>query len=308
MMPFAHILLPLDGTETAERVIPVVRGLADAQATRITLLHVLERAAPARKHGERHLQDAGAAEAYLRDLAARAFAGHAQVDWHTHDDAVTDLVASLVDHTRELRPDLVVMSAHGNQWWKEWLQGNLARRWLHAAAGPAQARVPILLVQPDASGRVVFPFRGILVPLDGSEAHEQGLEPAARLAGQLRIPMLLFTAIAPNASVRGKQGAAAALLPRATEEVLRIAEQEASAHLEDHVLLLRAAGLEAAGRVERVEPAKGIAETALAVNADLIVLGTHALTATGAFWAGSVTPRVLQTAHASFLLAPGSDG
>ena len=308
-MTFAHILLPLDGTEMAERVIPVARGLADAQATRITLLHVLERAAPARRHGERHLREAEAAEAYLRELAARAFAGQAHVDWHTHGDKVANLASSLVEHAGEFRPDLVVMCAHGNQWWQEWVGGNLAQRFLHAAASRslAEARVPILLVQPDAQGRVVFPFRRILVPLDGSDAHERGLSPAAKLAGHLRIPVLLFTAIAPNASVRGRRGAAAAFLPRATAEVMRIAEEEATLHLEGHVRALRAAGVDAAGRVARVEPVAGIVATAAEVSADLIVLGTHARAATGALWEGSVTPRILQKAHTSFLLAPGSD-
>jgi nucleotide-binding universal stress UspA family protein len=306
---FAHILLPLDGTETAERVIPVARGLADAQETRITLLHVLERAAPARKHGESHLRQAEAAEGYLRELALRAFAGHTQVDWHTHSDAVSNLVSSLVEHAGEFRPDLVVMCAHGNQHWKEWLRGNLAQRFLHAAAAGslAEARVPILLVQPGSHGRVVFPFRRILVPLDGSDAHEQGLVPAAKLARHLGIPVLLFTAVSASASVRGRQPAASRLLPRATDEVLRIAEAEAAAHLEVHVRDLRAAGIDAAGRVARSEPATAIVSTAAEVKADLIVLGTHGLTATGAFWAGSVTPRILQSARTSFLLAPSSD-
>jgi nucleotide-binding universal stress UspA family protein len=308
-MTFTHILLPLDGTAMAERVIPAVRGLADPNETRITLLHVIEQAAPARKHGERHLREAAAADAYLRDLAARAFAGFARVDCHMHGDAVHNLPASLLEHTQEFRPDLVAMCAHGHQWWKERLHGNLAQQLLHASARLAHhaAHVPVLLVQPDADGRVGFPFRRILVPLDGSDAHEQGLAPAAKLATRLGIPIVLFTAISADASVRGRRDAAAALLPRATEEVLRIAEEEAAVHLERHVRELRAAGVEASGRVVRVEPAAGIVATAAELGADLIVLGTHALSATSAFWAGSITPRILQKAHASFLLAPSAD-
>jgi nucleotide-binding universal stress UspA family protein len=308
--PFAHILLPLDGTAMAERVVPVARALADAQQTRITLLHILERGAPEHKHGEPHLREAPAAEAYLRELAGRCFADHARVDWHTHGDPVRDLVASMVEHASEFRPDLVVMCAHGNERWKRWWMGNLAQRLLHAAARRSlvAARVPILLVQPDTRGQVAFPFHRILVPLDGSDAHEQGLAPAAQMARQLGIPLLLFTALSARASVRGTKSAAAALLPRASEEVLRIAEAEAAAHLQVHVEELRASGVDAAGRVARVEPAQGIVETAAEVNADLIVLGTHALTAANAFWSGSVTPRVLQSARSSFLLAPGSDG
>jgi len=309
-MTFTHILLPLDGTAMAERVIPVARGLADARATRITLLHVLEHAAPARKHGELHLREASAAETYLRSLAERAFAGHAQIEWHTHDHGVRDLPASLAEHAQEFRPDLVVMCAHGNQWWRGWLRGNLAQRFLRHAVrkSGAEARVPILLVQPDARGRIVFPFRRILVPLDGSDAHEQGLDPMAKIATGLRIPVLLYTAIAPGASIRGRKGTITTLLPRTTEEVLRLAQAQAAAHLDVHVRELRAAGIEVAGRVAREEPASGIVRTAAEVNADLIVLGTHAWTATGALWATGVTSRVLQTAQTSFLLAPGSDG
>jgi nucleotide-binding universal stress UspA family protein len=201
------------------------------------------------------------------------------------------------------------MCAHGKQWWRDWLRGNLAQQLLHACArlSLGQAQAPVLLVQPDADGRVAFPFRRILVPLDGSDAHEQGLAPAAKLATHLGIPILLFTAISAGASVRGKQGTTAALVPRATQEVLRIAEEEAAAHLERHVRELRVAGVDAAGRVARVEPAAGIVATAAEAKADLIVLGTHALSATSAFWAGSITPRILQTAHTSFLLAPGAD-
>jgi nucleotide-binding universal stress UspA family protein len=308
-MKFTHLLLPLDGTQMAERVIPVARGLAESGAARITLLHVLEYAAPERKHGERHLREVAAAEAYLRGLAARELAGVPHVDFHVHDEAVRDVAASLAEHVQDLAPDLVVMCAHGNQWWKEWLQGNLARRALHAYTrrSLAEARVPVLLVQPGADGRVAFPFHRILVPLDGSNAHEQGLVPAAKLAIQLQIPMVLFTAISPGASLRGSHAAATAFLPRTSQEVLRIAEEEAAAHLEGQVRDLRAAGVDATGRVARVEPARGILQTAEEVKADLIVLGTHALSATQAFWARSVTPRILQMAHTSFLLALGRD-
>jgi nucleotide-binding universal stress UspA family protein len=93
--------------------------------------------------------------------------------------------------------------------------------------------------------------------------------------------MLLFTAIPPADALQGKDSATAAFLPRATEEVLRLAEKEAA------------------------RPAEGVLATAREMHSDLIVIGTHALSATQAFWSASVTPKILHQAHASFLLAPG---
>jgi len=54
---FQHLLLPLDGTAMAERVIPVARGLVQGSDARITLLHVIERLAPKERHGQAHLQN-----------------------------------------------------------------------------------------------------------------------------------------------------------------------------------------------------------------------------------------------------------
>jgi nucleotide-binding universal stress UspA family protein len=304
---FQHLLLPLDGTAMAERVIPVARGLAQASGARITLLHVIERSAPKQRHGQAHLRDKASAEAYLRALVVREFPSLPGVDWHVHDEAVGNVAESLALHAREFQPDLVVMCAHGKQWWKDRLRGNLAQQLLHALKhlSPNKTRVPVLLVQPDQRGHVDYPFHHILVPMDGADEHEQGLQPAAQLALQLKIPMLLFTAIPPADALKGKDSATAALLPRATEEVLRLAEQEAARHLTVHVRELQEMGVSASGRVMRADPAAGLLATAREMHSDLIVLGTHALSATQAFWSASMTPKILHHARASFLLAPG---
>jgi nucleotide-binding universal stress UspA family protein len=303
---FRHLLLPLDGTAMAERVIPVARGLAQASDARITLVHVIERSAPKQRHGQEHLQDQDSAQAYLRALVAREFPSSPRVDWHVHDEATGNVAESLALHTQEFSPDLLVMCAHGNQWWRERFSGNLAQRLLHAIKDrlPTKIPVPVLLVQPDEQGHVEYPFHHILVPMDGADQHEQGLGAAAQLALQLKIPMLLFTAIPPTDALKGKDSATAAFLPRATEEVLHLAEQEAARHLTVHVRELQETGVSASGRVMRVDPAEGVLATAREMHSDLIVLGTHAQSATQAFWSASMTPKILHRAHASFLLAP----
>ncbi len=299
-MAFRHLLVPLDGTALAEQVLPVARWLAQASGARLTLLHVLEEDAPIAKHGQAHLHDAAAAEGYLHRVAATAFPREISVDWHVHEQAVHDVAHSLAAHAEELRPDLVVMCAHGDQWWKERFLGNLGQQLVHDLRG--RPRVPVLLAQPGDAGCVSFPFHHILVPLDGEPEHEKGLPVAGDLARQLQAPLTLVRVVPTPHGLRGANSLTATLMPRATDELLRLAEQGASAYLAARITELRDAGLTASGLVTRGTPGEELLRVSAELPADLIVLGTHGLSATQAFWAGSVTPRLLQHARASFLL------
>ena len=60
-----HLLVPLDGSPLAEAVLPAVGALATRFRARVTLLHVLETAAPETIHGQPHLTDPARAQAYL---------------------------------------------------------------------------------------------------------------------------------------------------------------------------------------------------------------------------------------------------
>jgi nucleotide-binding universal stress UspA family protein len=67
---FAHLLVPLDGSPLAEAALPAAVALGQRSSARLTLLHVLERRAPATIHGHRHLTNLAEAEAYLGEVAA----------------------------------------------------------------------------------------------------------------------------------------------------------------------------------------------------------------------------------------------
>ena len=68
---FEHVLVPLDGSQLAESVLPAVAWLANRLGASITLLHIIEQGPSATIHGDRHLTQPGEAEAYLTEVAAR---------------------------------------------------------------------------------------------------------------------------------------------------------------------------------------------------------------------------------------------
>jgi nucleotide-binding universal stress UspA family protein len=116
--------------------------------------------------------------------------------------------------------------------------------------------------------------------------------------------MLLLTVVPTAGVVRGRQQAATTLLPAATQEMMRLSEERAASYLEDLVGQLRGRGLRASARVVRGDPVREIILAARELGADLVALGTHGRAGTGAFWAGTVTPKLLRGLRAGFLLAP----
>jgi nucleotide-binding universal stress UspA family protein len=292
------LLVPLDGTQAAETVLPTVSLLAQRAGARVTLLHLVERRAPATIHGDRHLTTAAEAEAYLREIAAKHFPPGVTVGWHVHGQEITDVAHSVADHADELQADLVVMFVHGRENLRHRLFGPLAQHVVR------QAPAPILLLQPNAAGQIPVPFRQLLLPLDGREEHEAGLGAAQEMAILCAAAVHLLMVVPTRSTLGGPDAATGQLLPAATHEMLELAQQEAVQYLERHLQPFIMASVSATATVARGEPATIIREEAGRQKADLVVLGTHGQSGWEAFWSGSLGSKLLGSIPASFLLAP----
>lgn len=125
---FQQILLPLDGSRLAEAALPAAVHLALNLGASLTLIHVIECQAPPAVHGERHLTQADEARAYLDEFARRAVPAGLPVARHVHAQEVEDVAESLVEHVRELAPDLIVMCTHGRGGLRSLMFGSVAQR------------------------------------------------------------------------------------------------------------------------------------------------------------------------------------
>jgi nucleotide-binding universal stress UspA family protein len=171
-----HILVPLDGSKLAEAVLPAALSLAQTFNAPVTLLHIIEQDAPAEIHRDRHLTEAGEAEAYLAEIAKRVFPTKIQVDLHVHTSPVADVARSIVDHSSdEIQPDLIILCTHGNSGMHDLFFGNIAQE-VAAASG-----TPVLLIKPNEANRS-FQLKHILIPLDNESVHDKALPIAESLA------------------------------------------------------------------------------------------------------------------------------
>ncbi len=185
---FKRILVPLDGSELAERAIPVAARIARASGGTIVFVRVI---LPPVEFGtysveQEHLIDLkpsaferrlAEAESYLLNVAithADVLAGIA-----TETDIVTGATAPEIISTARLEKiDLIVMCSHGETGLKRWVFGSVAQEAVRHSPAPVlvlNGHGTFLRV-PDAA----HPLR-VLIALDGSALSETALEPAIGL-------------------------------------------------------------------------------------------------------------------------------
>jgi nucleotide-binding universal stress UspA family protein len=294
----------LDGSALAEAALPAAAATARAFDARVTLLHVLEEWAPATVHGHPHLTNEAEARVYLDAVAQRPAFRDRATEVHVHGIRTENVADSIMAHADELGADLVVLSTHGQGGLKGFLVGSIALRAL------GRGRTPILLVNPTPAGDAPpFACRKILVPLDGSETHEPALPVASRLARGWRAALHLVVVVPTAGTLSGHRAATGILMPLATRAMLEIAEQEGAAYVKGLESALSSEGLAASSSVSRGEPVAAILEAAKAIEADLVVMATHARGALEGFWSGSLTPKLMQRLDRPILLvrAEGHD-
>lgn len=296
---FEHILVPLDGSELAESVLPAAVHLADVLDARVTLLHVVEQGAPQEIHGQRHLSDPAEARDYLAETAEGTFPSGARVEWHVHSARVPDVAQSIAGHVDELGPDLIVMCTHGSGGVRGWLLGSIAQQVI------GLKKAPVLLVQPVVAGAAPpFACRRLLVPLDGDSEHEQGLALAAGLVEPCQAEMHLLCVVPTRGTLKSEQAASARLLPGASTALLEFDEEAAKAYLGRLVEELERQGQWATTEVRRGDAAAVIVQAAQDTGADVIILGTHGKAGMEAFWSESVAAQVCNRANLPLLLVP----
>jgi nucleotide-binding universal stress UspA family protein len=265
MAPMKTVIVPLDGSETAERALPIAAGIAAQMPTRIVLLC-------SRLGAE--LEDP---EGYL---SAAALA------WNISDAeplVVYDRpAAAAIEFVHEDYDDaIVVMSTHGRGGVRRALLGSVAEAVLQRAV------TPMVLVGPQADVQAWKPGP-IIVGLDASAAGEAILEAATEMAVHLNQQMWLVQVVQPGLETPESDGAAVE-----------------SAYVEHHAQPLLDAGLDAAWEVLHADaPAHALNAFARSRHASLIAVSTHGRTGVQRAIFGSVAQDVVRDAPCPVLIVP----
>ena len=168
---YKKILVPLDGSELAEKVLPYAIQLTARFQTETVLLHVVAA-------GES--QSSGMVKAYIEHTAEKVRARLQEIVPKPKFSAgkvpipikskviAGDVASSILKYAEESKIDLIIMSKHGQSGIGHWLMGSIAHKVFSVS------RIPVLIIHPVNPDNIVqsgWPSK-VLVPLDGSKMAE----------------------------------------------------------------------------------------------------------------------------------------
>lgn len=300
---FQRILVPLDGSKTAETALPYARALAERLDTDVELLEVvdlaeiLENASAGEAAMLNNVRASRRPEEYLAQIAKSFSRGrtHCRVERGTAASVIIDTAAAD-------KGTLIIMASHGRSGVERWLLGSVAEKVLRGTSNPlflvrASAQLP-------ADGQA--PFKSIVVALDGSRLAELALVPAVELAQSMKIEMVLVRSYELPATAYYRADdyppSAAAFIPSYAELVQEMS-REAREYIDAKVQELRGQGLEQVrSEVLEGKAAEKIIDLARNTTGSLIAMCTHGHSGLKRWALGSVTEKVARHADNPLLI------
>lgn len=291
---YRRILVPLDGSDLAERAVPMAETMAARHDAELHLVHVLEDLPDySLKMPQEDLEwEDRAADAATEYLEAQVRALEERGVERTTATVVDGPVAEALDEYLETHGiDLVVMTTHGEGGFRRWWLGSVADELLRRTS------VPLLLRRirsgDEDLGGAPESIERVLVPLDGSREAEGVLEHARSMAASFGARMTLLQVLAPGLGL----GRFRTDPEDAREGVTEEARSEANRYLEETASELRETANGPVAVDHEVafdeQPADGILERA-EEGTDLVALATHGRGGFSRAVLGSVADKVVR--------------
>lgn len=290
------ILVPLDGSELAEGVIPYAAALAEKLHTHLVLITVWEGAETdlAATFPSLALDVSRAAQdhftGYLEGVRAKLPDASSVRVIVVPGDAADVIPAQ----AKEIGARLIAIATHGRSGIGRWLYGSTAGRLLRDAPVPILAVGPHLLEQQ----RPRATYTKVMVPLDGSPLSEAAIPPAVALAKALGASLNLVRVV--RWAVQAYPYTLPdAYVPQLDDEL----EKGATAYLQ-RIRQSVGSGVTCEAFVARGAVAGGLLDVIDKESIDLTVMTTHARSGIARAALGSVADRMLQSSAPVILIRP----
>src|SRR5579859_950535 len=274
---FEHLLVPLEGNEFAESVLPVVRRLDALGVGEITLLRT-EMPVAVDQYAvvcEAALEQA---QKYLQEVRERLSGIKAPIRTLTQ---IGPAASTILEVARDRRATLILAAIAHRSRLVRFLFGNVTERVVQ------RSPVPVLAVPPSWThllGAELAPgerlARSILVPLDGGRASRSILPHAIAMAGATGARILLLSVIARGSGGSGDPG----------HEEFECAEEQLYLAGAD----CAAAGVEFSVLLDHGDPVERILASCRERHVDWIAMATRGRSSLSRWLAPSATLQVLR--------------
>jgi nucleotide-binding universal stress UspA family protein len=288
---YTRVLIPLDGSKTAEKVLPYARSLATNLKVPVELMGVIDIAEMAlhisaenARYLDKMIEEAERASRDYLKRVANMFPGlnvACALDKGRAAEAIIERAAAD-------KGTLITMATHGRSGINRWVLGSVAEKVLRATSNP------LLLVR--AAGQAVSGeearLTSVIVPLDGSELAESVLPAVTELAKKLDLEIILFRAFnLPYGVYAGADGYYAINFDQLIAEI----KGEANTYLERKTEELKRKGIEKVSFLTKEGlSADEIISFGRQTPDNLIAMCTHGRSGVKRWVLGSVTETVVR--------------
>jgi nucleotide-binding universal stress UspA family protein len=295
---YSKILVPLDGSKTAEKVLPYARHLAGKFKIPVELLAVLDVAymathisADKARHLDTMVEDGmRASTTYLRGIATTFPEGN--VTCTVEKDRAEE---AIIGKAGVDGGTLIAMATHGRSGMDRFLLGSVAEKVLRGSANS----LVLVRAKEEAKTSGEAPFKSIIVPLDGSELAESVIPLAATMANKLDLEVVLFRAYhMPYNAYTGDEGYMVNY-----DELIDSVRDEAKVYLDKQVAEVKKLGV---ARVSALSKEGSASDEIISLGhktpEGLVAMCSHGRSGIGRWVLGSVTENVVRHSDAPVLV------
>ncbi len=284
---FKKVIVPLDGSELAEQILPYARRLAEACELPVELLRVND------PESMTPYSPALADDEYLRRTTQKYFSSTAPIATSIKLGKPAEVI---VDEAQSDRHNLIAMATHGISGIRRWLLGSVASKVVQSAKNP------LLIVRSAERTAAGAPaeLNTVFVPLDGSGLAEKVLPYVMALAKPLKLEVQLVRVFTvPSAAyIVGNS-----MMTQGPAPYIESARGEAQTYLDGKVEELQADGLEKVmATAIQGDAATEIIDLACRTEKNLIAMTTHGRSGVGRWMLGSTAERIIQHSRDPVLL------
>jgi len=288
---YTKMLIPLDGSKTAEKVLPYARALGGVLKIPVELLAVVDigemathMTASKARFLDTMVEDAERSSSeYLKGIAAKA-AG-VNIRWSVEKGKAEDAIIEKAAADKNI---LIAMATHGRSGLNRWILGSVTEKVLRGCENP------LLLVRASEAVNTEEKtlIKSVIVPLDGSELAERALPSVAALAKAMNLEVVLFRAYNIPYSVYGGTDGYSAI---DFEQIIAGLKEEAVEYLEKKTAELKNQGLAKVSYVTKEGiGADEIIALGRATPDNLIAMCSHGRSGVRRWVLGSVTETVVR--------------
>lgn len=267
-----RILVPLDGSATAEAVLPQVGRLLRRHDSEVILVRSAN-SMPVDAYPTVFEAALAAAREYVMGIQDRLIADGVRVKAVARLGSAAE---TILEVAREEKATLIAMATHGHSGVTRLVFGSVAEQVLR------KSPLPVLVVRPFEASHAKEPIQNILVPLDGSKASARAVPRAMEMAALFGARVVLLHVLDPKGNWPDRDTAG--------RQLGEIADK------------LRAAGISTLTIVDEGNPAVIIGDVTRHHEIDLVTMATHGRTGLSRLVVGSVTESVVRASSVPVLV------